>query len=80
MAAGLDAGDSTRAVVITRGLAEVAEGIRGAGMLVDLGAAHGLSMPIAFEVHALISGTLDSADAFRGLRPRATAGKLDRAA
>lgn len=137
MAAGLDAGDSTRAVVITRGLAEltrlgtalggdpetfaglagmgdliatcfaplspgrrvgdalalgrpieqivgelgqVAEGIRGAGILVDLAAAHGLSMPIAFEVHAVISGTRDSADAFRGLRPRATAGKLDRAA
>jgi hypothetical protein len=37
-------------------------------------------MPIAFEVHAVTSGIRDSADAFRGLRPQATAGKLDRAA
>ena len=137
MAAGLDEGDSTRAVVITHGLAEltrlgtalgadpetfpglagmgdliatcfaplspgrrvgealargrgieqivgelghVAEGIRGTGTVVDLAAAHGLSMPIAFEVHAVISGTRDGADAFRGLRPRATAGELDRVA
>jgi glycerol-3-phosphate dehydrogenase (NAD(P)+) len=137
MAAGLDAGDSTRAVVITRGLAEltrlgtalggdpetfaglagmgdliatcfaplspgrrvgealargrgieqivgelahVAEGITTAGTVVDLAAAHGLSMSIAFEVDAVISGTRDSADAFRGLRPRATAGELDRVA
>ena len=58
----------------------MAEGIRGAGIVVDLAAGHGLSMLIVFKVHAVISGTRDGADAFRGLRPRATAGELDRVA
>ena len=62
-------------------LERVAEGIAGAGALLGLAAAHGLWMPIASEVHAVISGASDAADAFRRLGPPlASAGELDRVA
>jgi glycerol-3-phosphate dehydrogenase (NAD(P)+) len=65
---------------IVDGLERVAEGIAGAGALLGLAASHGLSMAIASEVHAVISGARDAADAFRRLRPLASAGELDRVA
>ena len=125
MADGLGVGDNTRAMVITRGLAEmtrlgeamgadprtfagltgmgdlvatcnsrlsrnrrvgealaqgltldevieqmgqVAEGVRTARTVMELADAHGVTMPIAYEVDAVINEGADPAKAYRGLR------------
>lgn len=125
MAVGLSVGENTRALVITRGLAEitrlgvalggradtfagltglgdllttcmsplsrnrqageqyakgrttaeivasmnmVAEGIKTSSVVVELAAAHGVEMPIAAEVAAVVKGEHGAVQAFRGLR------------
>ena len=125
MAEGLGVGENTRAMVITRGLAEitrlgvalggraetfsgltglgdllttcmsplsrnrqvgeqfakgkttaeivasmnmVAEGIKTSGVVMELAARHGIEMPIAAEVAAVVKGERGAIEAFRGLR------------
>jgi glycerol-3-phosphate dehydrogenase (NAD(P)+) len=134
MAQGLSVGENTRAMVITRGLAEitrlgvalggrtetfagltglgdllstcmsplsrnrqvgeqyalgkttaeivaamnmVAEGIKTSGVAMELAAKHGVAMPIASEVAAVVKGERGAVQAFRGLRRLAAGTEQD---
>jgi len=134
MAQGLSVGENTRAMVITRGLAEmtrlgvvlggrgetfsgltglgdllttcmsplsrnrqvgeqyaqgrstaeivasmnmVAEGIKTSGVVMDLAQRHGVAMPIAAEVAAVVKGEHSAVQAFRGLRRLAAGAEHD---
>jgi glycerol-3-phosphate dehydrogenase (NAD(P)+) len=134
MAQGLSVGENTRAMVITRGLAEmtrlgvalggraetfsgltglgdllttcmsplsrnrqvgeqyalgrstaeivasmnmVAEGIKTSGVVMDLAQQHGVAMPIAAEVAAVVKGEHGAVQAFRGLRRLAAGAEHD---
>jgi len=46
----------------------VAEGIKTSGVVMELAAQHGIEMPIAAEVAAVVRGERGAVEAFRGLR------------
>jgi glycerol-3-phosphate dehydrogenase (NAD(P)+) len=45
----------------------VAEGVKTAATVVELADRHGLHMPIARTIHAVVSGRIRAADAYSGL-------------
>jgi len=97
IAEAISVGDNTRALVMTRGLAElthlgvalggepatlaglagmgdllnmVAEGVKTAASVVELAGQHGVEMPIAEEIYAVLYQGRAAADAYRGLQLR----------
>ncbi len=68
---GLELGRGKGLADITAGLnGKVAEGIRTTDAALALAASHGVTMPIAEQVHALIHGRRSAADAMRALMSR----------
>ncbi len=49
----------------------VAEGVRTAGIAIELSARHDVPMPICGEVHRVVTGVITGAQAYRGLTPQA---------
>lgn len=61
---------------IAESMNQVAEGVRTAGVVLELARRHGVELPIATEVGAVISGEQTPAGAFRGLLRRAPESEL----
>jgi glycerol-3-phosphate dehydrogenase (NAD(P)+) len=64
---------------IVGGMHMVAEGIKSAGPLVGLAQAHGVEMPIAEQVHAIVEGRCSPADALLNLMRRPSRPEWDEA-
>jgi glycerol-3-phosphate dehydrogenase (NAD(P)+) len=64
---------------IVSGMHMVAEGIKSAGPLVGLARAHGVEMPIAEQVHAIVEGRCSPADALLNLMRRPSRPEWDEA-
>jgi len=70
-------GQTTAEIVASMNM--VAEGIKTSGVVMELAARHGLRLPIAAEVHAVVKGTRSAAEAFRGLRSLAAGAEAEAA-
>jgi glycerol-3-phosphate dehydrogenase (NAD(P)+) len=64
---------------IVSGMHMVAEGVKSAGPLVGLARAHGVEMPIAEQVHAIIEGRCSPAEALMNLMGRPSRPEWDEA-
>jgi glycerol-3-phosphate dehydrogenase (NAD(P)+) len=64
---------------IVGGMHMVAEGIKSAGPLVGLAQAHGVEMPIAEQVQAIVEGRCSPADALLNLMRRPSRPEWDEA-
>ena len=67
---GFELGAGRRLADVVSGMPMVAEGVRTAGPLVDLARRHGVEMPIAEQVAALVSGDTSPVDALAALMER----------
>jgi glycerol-3-phosphate dehydrogenase (NAD(P)+) len=61
---------------IAEEMQQVAEGVRTAGPVMELAAEHGVRMPIAAEVHAVVNAGRTAREAYRGLRGPAAESEL----
>lgn len=52
------------------GMSMVAEGVKTAVTVHDLGEQHGIDMPVCEEIYKVVTGEIEPADAYRGLRHR----------
>ncbi len=64
---------------VVSGMQMVAEGVKSAGPLVGLARAHGVEMPIAEQVHAIVEGRCSPADALMNLMRRPSRPEWDEA-
>ena len=64
---------------IVGGMHMVAEGVKSAGPLVELAGAHGVEMPIAEQVHAIVEGRSSPAEALMNLMKRPSRPEWDEA-
>ena len=64
---------------IVGGMHMVAEGVKSAGPLVELAAAHGVEMPIAEQVRAIVEGRTSPAEALMNLMNRPSRPEWDEA-
>jgi glycerol-3-phosphate dehydrogenase (NAD(P)+) len=64
---GLELGRGRQLADILAGMTQVAEGVRTAGLVMELAARHQVEMPICGQINGVVTGRLTVADAFRGL-------------
>ena len=64
---GEELGKGRRIEEITAEMNEVAEGVKSSKSVMELGARHGVAMPIAHEVYRVVHQGSSAADAYRGL-------------
>jgi glycerol-3-phosphate dehydrogenase (NAD(P)+) len=69
-AVGVELGHGRRLEEVTSSMYMVAEGVRTADPLVDIARRHGVEMPIAEQVAALVAGRISPADAVAALMER----------
>ncbi|MDA8312073.1 MAG: NAD(P)-dependent glycerol-3-phosphate dehydrogenase [Actinomycetota bacterium] len=67
---GFELGRGRRLDEVLSGMRMVAEGVRSAGPIVELARAHGVELPIAEQVAALVAGETSPADAVSALMER----------
>ena len=68
---GLELGRGRTIDEVMAGMDQVAEGVRTARPVVELAAEHGVELPIANEIHAVVNLGRSAEDAYRGLRRNA---------
>lgn len=68
---GLELGRGRTIEEVMAGMDQVAEGVRTARPVVELAAEHGVDLPIATEIDAVVNDGRTAADAYRGLRRNA---------
>lgn len=74
---GFELGKGRRIADILAGMRQVAEGVKSARTVLQLGEAHGVEMPIASEVNGVINEGRTAQEAFRGLLKRAAGSEAD---
>lgn len=74
---GFELGKGRPIAEILAGMRQVAEGVKSARTVLQLGEDHGVEMPIASEVNAVINEGRTAQDAFRGLLRRAAGSEAD---
>lgn len=74
---GFELGKGRKIADILAGMRQVAEGVKSARTVLQLGEAHGVEMPIASEVNGVINEGRTAQEAFRGLLKRAAGSEAD---
>ncbi len=74
---GFELGKGRKIADILAGMRQVAEGVKSAKTVLQLGEAHGVEMPIASEVNGVINEGRTAQEAFRGLLKRAAGSEAD---
>ena len=74
---GVALGEGRSLEEIVGGMHMVAEGVKSAGPLVALARAHGVEMPIAEQVHAIVEGRCSPAEALMNLMGRPSRSEWD---
>lgn len=74
---GFELGRGRKIADILSGMRQVAEGVKSAKTVLQLGEAHGVEMPIASEVNGVINEGRTAQEAFRGLLKRAAGSEAD---
>ena len=74
---GFELGRGRKIADILAGMRQVAEGVKSARTVLQLGEAHGVEMPIASEVNGVINEGRTAQEAFRGLLKRAAGSEAD---
>jgi glycerol-3-phosphate dehydrogenase (NAD(P)+) len=74
---GFELGKGRKIADILAGMRQVAEGVKSARTVLQLGEAHGVDMPIASEVNGVINEGRTAQEAFRGLLKRAAGSEAD---
>lgn len=74
---GFELGRGRKIADILSGMRQVAEGVKSARTVLQLGEEHGVEMPIASEVNGVINEGRTAQEAFRGLLKRAAGSEAD---
>jgi glycerol-3-phosphate dehydrogenase (NAD(P)+) len=74
---GFELGRGRKIADVLAGMRQVAEGVKSARTVLQLGEAHGVEMPIASEVNGVINEGRTAQEAFRGLLKRAAGSEAD---
>lgn len=74
---GFELGRGRKIADILSGMRQVAEGVKSAKTVLQLGEEHGVEMPIASEVNGVINEGRTAQEAFRGLLKRAAGSEAD---
>jgi glycerol-3-phosphate dehydrogenase (NAD(P)+) len=74
---GFELGRGRKIADILSGMRQVAEGVKSARTVLQLGEEHGVEMPIASEVNGVINEGRTAQEAFRGLLKRAAGAEAD---
>jgi glycerol-3-phosphate dehydrogenase (NAD(P)+) len=74
---GFELGRGRKIADILAGMRQVAEGVKSAKTVLQLGEEHGVEMPIASEVNGVINEGRTAQEAFRGLLKRAAGSEAD---
>ena len=74
---GFELGRGRKIADILAGMRQVAEGVKSARTVLQLGEAHGVEMPIASEVNGVINEGRTAQEDFRGLLKRAAGSEAD---
>ena len=74
---GFELGRGRKIADILAGMRQVAEGVKSARTVLQLGEAHGVEMPIASEVNGVLNEGRTAQEAFRGLLKRAAGSEAD---